>query len=379
MLDPAQLDQSLDTLTTVAQALVQQHAQAARSLANDYYQSIRAASGITEAFKPIATPLPDPAKVAQYIKWATGPLTAPQTPATPQLTAASPEAPTVPAAHPEAPSAPSSADLQLAVSKAAAVLEKLVTDTSRQQVIDNVQNDRRATGWAREARPDACWFCAMLATRGAVYHSAAAAGLDVVDGLPMNTYHTHCKCQVVPTFGAYEPPAHVRQWQNLWDKSTADQHGADKAWAFQEAYEGRKIERRTDSWSGYVPKNRVGSGRARKPKSHDQQVDIAAGMSDARAQQALDRARELYQQEGDPVGDRVAWVRVLEDRLGQPHAELKSAFDTDISKLSDADLQKAITNVNNWFAANPNAPSNVVAKMQAKARALMAERANRPS
>jgi hypothetical protein len=236
------------------------------------------------------------------------------------------------------------------------MLEKLVADTSRQQLVDNSLQDQRATGWAREARPDACWFCAMLASRGAVYSTAEAAGLTYEHGMPANSYHAHCHCQVVPVFGHYEPTAHVRQWQNLWQKSTKGVTGADKAWAFQEAYEGRKIKRRTKKWSGYGgTKTRTKSLKARAPMSPADQTNLAEAMSENRARAALSTAKRLYLHEGDPVGDRISWIRTLESRLGvEPEKlwhipspsdvltsltpnELQSALDTAERLLGDSD------------------------------------------
>lgn len=332
MLDPAQARQSVDTLITAAQALVRQHAQAARALANGYYQQVRQLHGFPDPFIPTGTALPDADKVAQYVDWAAQPLLSPPA---------------------EQQAAPEADPVQLVTSKAADALEKLVTDTGRQQIVDNVHADVHAKGWAREARPDACWFCAMLATRGAVYGSAKAAGLEESkDGLPENSYHTHCHCQVVPVFGAYEPPAHVRQWQNLYEKATGDKRGAAKAWAFQEAYEGRQITRRSKSWNGYGRK--PGQGVGKQPKSRDEQMQIAEGMSDARAQQALDRARQLYGIEGDPVGDRQSWIRVLEGRLGKPQEALPGQGNL-FASWDDAQLQKAVETAERLLAVNGEA------------------------
>lgn len=297
LIDPARPNETTQHVVAVAQAFVQQHAQAARALANEHYQATRAAAGVVtpfEPFVPTPTPLPQPEVVEQYVQTALQ-----------SLADAKPE--DVPAT------------LDGARKNATGMLEKLVADTGRQQLVDNALVDRQARGWAREARPDACWFCAMLASRGDVYHSAEAAGLTYEDGVPANRYHAHCHCQVVPVFGKYEPPAHVRQWQKLWADSTRKARGADKAWAFQEAYEGRTIDRRSKKWSGYgggKPKSK--DLKPREPRSQEDQLAIAQGMTVDRAQKALAVAKRLYLHEGDPVGDRAPWIRVLERRLGVP-------------------------------------------------------------
>jgi hypothetical protein len=317
LLDPTRLDQSIRLVSGALVPVVQQHAMASRALANEHYQSVRMHAGIVEPFLTQGTALPTPEKVYDYVAWATKPardLAPDKSDQIPQL-------------------------LIPAQQTAAGALGKLVADTGRQQIVDNVMADRHAKAWAREAPPDACWFCAMLATRGAVYRSAWAAGRRTFEGVEYNTFHTHCHCQVVPVFSAYEAPLHVRQWQQLYKDSTKGASGADKAWAFQEAYEGRTIQRRTKKWSGYGKPNRGGGGK--KPKSRDEQLQIAAGMSNGTAQKALNRARELYVQEGDPVGDRASWISVLEDKLGQGHQELpamRNLFDS----WDDAKLQSAI-------------------------------------
>lgn len=294
--------------------VVQQHSQAARALSNELYAHERRQADVFEPFTPTGTALPAPEKIYQYVQWALQPvLDAPKT-------------------------ADVTALLDTAQKNAGAGLAKLVADVGRQQVVDDVMADPRASAWAREARPDACWFCAMLATRGAVYRSAWAAGRRRYNGVNSNSYHLHCHCHVVPVFGQYEAPAHIRQWQSMYLDATKDVHGANKAWAFQQAYLGREVKHKTKKWSGYG-KKRKPAGRV--PKSREDQVNIAAGMSDDRARQALDRARELYAQEGDPVGDRVSWIKVLEDRLGQSHAELPAARNL-LDTWDDQKLQAAL-------------------------------------
>lgn len=350
LIDPANLAHSIRVVSNALVPVVQQHAMASRALANEHYQLVRANAGITEPFLPQGTALPAPQQVYDYVAWATKPATeATHVEQVPQL-------------------------LVPAQTTATGALEKLVADTGRQQLVDNVMLDRRARAWAREPLPDACWFCAMLATRGAVYRSAWAAGRRTFEGVPYNSYHTHCHCLVVPVFGAYEPPAHVRQWQQLYEDSTKDARGAGKAWAFQEAFEGRKIPRRTKKWSGYGKPNR-GGGFGKKPKSRDEQLQIAAGMSNGTAQKALNRARELYAQEGDPVGDRVSWISVLEDRLGQDHQpvpEIRSLFHS----WDDQKLQQAIDTAQRLLGQKGD-PNGSRADWIAKLKAEQARRAVR--
>lgn len=318
LIEKDQTEQSVRNLVIAATALVQQHAQAARALANESYQSARARAGVSSLhpFTPQPTQLPHAETVEAYVRKAL------------ESVQSDPTA------------------LDVARKNATGMLEKLVADTGRQQTVDNALADRQATGWAREAQPDACWFCAMLATRGAVYHSAEAAGLTHdADGLPANSYHAHCHCQVVPVFGKYEPPAHIRAWQKMWADSTKHARGADKAWAFQEAFEGRKIKHRTKKWNGYGRKNGRPT-KPRQPKSQEAQVGIAEQMTVKRAQDALAAAKRLYLHEGDPVGDRATWIRVLESRLGvEPEKKwFMPAPSQILDGLSGSELKEALAN-----------------------------------
>lgn len=69
--------------------------------------------------------------------------------------------------------------------------QRLVLQPARSTVWDSAAADHVATRVARvPSGTDTCRFCVMLASRGAVYTSEAAAG----DG---NTYHNDCDC--VPT------------------------------------------------------------------------------------------------------------------------------------------------------------------------------------
>lgn len=114
-------------------------------------------------------------------------------------------------------------------------MTRLVLDAGRETVISAVEKDPHAHAWARETQPGCCYWCAMIAGRGAVYTSARAAG----EG---NQFHNHDKCVAVPVFGAYEPTAHARQWQADWYdlKSRLGYTPSINQW--RQHYEGRPID-----------------------------------------------------------------------------------------------------------------------------------------
>jgi hypothetical protein len=112
------------------------------------------------------------------------------------------------------------------------VTQKMVVDTGRNTLIAAIEADKKARGWARVPRDTCCHFCAMLATRGAVYKSEQTASFQAHDGdhcLPMPLFADH-----------YEPPAHVRQWEQIYRDSTRGKSNAAARNAFRVALEAHR-------------------------------------------------------------------------------------------------------------------------------------------
>lgn len=100
-----------------------------------------------------------------------------------------------------------------------AAFTRLALQGGRVTVVDAVQSDSKARAWARETRGDCCYFCALMAARGAVYKSEGAAGKDANDkftGAGEFKFHNNCHCVAVPVFGVYEKPAHARGWNRQY-------------------------------------------------------------------------------------------------------------------------------------------------------------------
>ena len=120
-------------------------------------------------------------------------------------------------------------------------LQRAVYDASRRTIEWNTELEG-GSKWARHASANACSFCRMLATRGAVYASAGSAGNVGGRGKDVSTnfnpdgtrkkggqakgirtrgtqkigdkYHDHCHCVVIEVRagGSYEPPPYVEKW-----------------------------------------------------------------------------------------------------------------------------------------------------------------------
>lgn len=86
-----------------------------------------------------------------------------------------------------------------------------IADTARETVQLNAEADPAQPRYSRHASANACAFCALMATRGAVYRSANAAGAA-------KKYHAHCHCVAIPVFEGDEDesPPYVLDWERAY-------------------------------------------------------------------------------------------------------------------------------------------------------------------
>ena len=83
-------------------------------------------------------------------------------------------------------------------------MQRAVFNGSRETTLLNVEAEAGAT-WARHASANACPWCRMMATRGAVYLSSETAMKS----------HDYCHCVAVEARPgqSYEPPPYVAKWE----------------------------------------------------------------------------------------------------------------------------------------------------------------------
>lgn len=162
-----------------------------------------------------------------------------------------------------------SADGEDALNRLDGSLQRSVYDGARETILLNVEatNSR----WVRVARPDACAFCRMLATRYSepkMYYRSREAAVNVVGRAPSLTlgdrrrvaagwitkeeaqtrreqgrarrqrgsraigsegYHDFCKCEPLEIRGGqtYEPPEYVYQWDEEYAKARTNAGSGD--------------------------------------------------------------------------------------------------------------------------------------------------------
>jgi hypothetical protein len=92
-------------------------------------------------------------------------------------------------------------------------LQRLIAGASRDTVTGNVDRERSEgktdLGFARVPRSGCCAFCALLASRGAVYSSRRTAG-------EVDKYHDFCRCTVAPAERGEDLPYDLQKYRDLY-------------------------------------------------------------------------------------------------------------------------------------------------------------------
>lgn len=131
---------------------------------------------------------------------------------------------------------PLEAAMRNAFVQSAGAVTRFVHNAGRETIERSVLRDEAAYGVARVTDGNPCSFCAMLASRGAVYKSAMTAKFKA---------HAHCSCTSEPVYGTdgYLTPGRSQEFSDLWSESTkgaANNHEAEIL--FRRAVEGRPLD-----------------------------------------------------------------------------------------------------------------------------------------
>lgn len=118
--------------------------------------------------------------------------------------------------------------LRRAAATSAAAGSRHVLNGGRETVIGATQQDNEARGWQRVTDGDPCFFCAMLASRGATYRSEESGGFEAHDG---------CGCAAEPVYGNSALPGRAGEFRAMWNDATRGESGKDAVRAFRRAYE----------------------------------------------------------------------------------------------------------------------------------------------
>lgn len=105
----------------------------------------------------------------------------------------------------------------------------------RQTIAQTVAGSDRIRGWRRVIGGSACYFCAMLASRGAVYKDEQRAAFRGTSG---HKYHDHCHCLPEPLYEHEGDPAEVEELRRQYrDAQLHADPGVDAINAFRRRYD----------------------------------------------------------------------------------------------------------------------------------------------
>lgn len=102
--------------------------------------------------------------------------------------------------------------------KAIGTFTKLILAGGNNTIIGAVHDDPAATGWVRVTSADACPFCRLLSSRGAVYRSDRSASFEP---------HDNCACTAEPVYGDQplkQSAQHFAEYRTAqaWARSTGN-------------------------------------------------------------------------------------------------------------------------------------------------------------
>lgn len=222
-LDPENLAATFEPLRRGAAALGGRSALAAVSFAADYYEDLRAET-IPARFSAPTIDAPTAEQMEARLEAATRDMLA-----------------EIPSLVDELYLADVTRQIE---AEAEVALQAMVADAASNEIFAALGDDSRAKGWARVTRPNACYFCRMLATRGPVYLTKQTANFRA--HVPIDGRGGVCKCTVEPLFSEhYEAPAHIRTDMGTWERVTDGLTGRDALNEFRRAIEGRSDGKRS--------------------------------------------------------------------------------------------------------------------------------------
>lgn len=216
LLDPAALDRSFPTYARTAAALIAARRSESASLSAAYLRAFRHAEGVTAPLSvALAEALASEAAMTSLL--VTGPVAVKVAVRAGQ---------------------PVERATATALTQAAGAVLRHVQNGGRETIDRTVERDERALGYARVTDGRPCAFCAMVASRGAVYKSETTAQYRD-DG---RKYHDKCGCGVEPVYArdGYALPGAAAKWADLWSEATAGHSGDAAIAAFRAAYKAQR-------------------------------------------------------------------------------------------------------------------------------------------
>jgi hypothetical protein len=224
LINPRRLQATVPPWIEAVAALVGQYAEVSAALAADFYDGQRADADVPGGFTAqLADPPPDE-QVDASMRWATKDVW-------------NRDADVATPAQLE----PLDVRMEAAFVKADGAVERLVLNAGRDTVLQAVRQDPQAIAWARGAALGCCSFCALMASRGATYHTSGTAGRDANERFEGDTgeakFHNWCRCVVIPVYRgqSFQLSPHAAEWDRLYQEH-AQGHPGNQLRLFRRAF-----------------------------------------------------------------------------------------------------------------------------------------------
>lgn len=181
--------------TVVVSDIVATYGELAAGAGADWYSEARTEAGVRGSYTPRMEVPVIARQVATNVGWAVGPLFGEAKP-------------------------------DLALARMAGVTQRLVANADRATILTNARRDPAGVRWYRGTSAKCCAFCAMAASRGAVYRSEESGGFKP---------HNNCRCFPVAIF-----PGESHQLPTYYDDFRSEYESAAEA---VEAAGGKRTQR----------------------------------------------------------------------------------------------------------------------------------------
>lgn len=166
-------DEIIAAANDYAPALAQTYGEVSATAAAQFYDDARADSGPRSRFTARMAPSGAAEQVRSEMGWAWSPLRS---------------------------------DPFTSLDRLSGMVDAAALQDGRNTIVYNSERDKSGPSWSRVPVGDTCAWCLMLASRGAVYWTAASAGAN-------KKFHRQCDCQPVPSWtadGSDLPPSYKK-------------------------------------------------------------------------------------------------------------------------------------------------------------------------
>lgn len=187
----------------------------------------------------------------------------------------------------------------------------LVADGGRDALLKAVEMGKGPIGYCRVVDADPCPFCAMLASRGAVYRSDAFVGGARFTGDGKFKVHDGCDCGLEPVYagkGKLNLPGRAEQYAREWAEIASGRENPEAVWrrwivsgTLPEDYEGDLVGKKRKS-------KRAGEGKVGKTAKPKKQK---------RKTRQDDWTAEQFREEAEKLRVRLAGVEAELDAFAQ--------------------------------------------------------------